>query len=188
MKGRRWTKEEDEILRGAVLKSIRSGETQLDAFAEIGKRLGRTLGACGFRWNAMLKHQDPHLYVEAKRTRVHQQIEKRKGNQIGLFSQMWSSLQQVEKGWKRLQQEVSLLKEKLMKLDELLNRLRAENRELTEEKNSYEWYQREVKAKYQELLHFLKHFQQDSLTDSVSAVHTERKPGIHADTERDSSS
>jgi prespore-specific regulator len=188
MKGRRWTKEEDEILRGAVLKSIRSGETQLDAFADIGKRLGRTLGACGFRWNAMLKHQDPHLYIEAKRMRVHQQIDKRRGNQIGLFSQMWSSLQQVEKGWKKLQQEVSLLKGKLMKLDELLNRLRAENRELTEEKNSYEWYQREVKAKYQELLHFLKHLRQDSLTDSVSTVHTEGKPGIHADTERDSSS
>jgi prespore-specific regulator len=188
MKGRKWTEAEDEMLRGAVLRSIGSGETQLHAFVEMGERLGRTSGACGFRWNAVLKQQDPHLYTEAKRTRVHQQMKKRRRDPVGLFSQMGSSLQQVEKGWKQLQQEVHALKEKLQKKEESLQRLREENRELTEEKHSYEWYQREVKTKYQELLHFLKHLQQDSRIDSVFPVHPERESRIDAGTKSNSSS
>ena len=50
-----WTKEEDVLLAEIVLKRIREGGTQLQAFEEVGKKLTRTPAACGFRWNASIR-------------------------------------------------------------------------------------------------------------------------------------
>lgn len=50
-----WTSEEDEKLLSIVLKHIRNGSTQIEGFKEASKQLGRTSGACGFRWNAVLR-------------------------------------------------------------------------------------------------------------------------------------
>ncbi|WP_445613909.1 RsfA family transcriptional regulator [Geobacillus sp. YF-1] len=52
-----WTKEEDELLASVVLQYIREGNTQLEAFAEVGRRLSRTAAACGFRWNSCVRKQ-----------------------------------------------------------------------------------------------------------------------------------
>lgn len=50
-----WTKEEDVLLAEIVLKHIREGGTQLQAFEDVGKQLSRTSAACGFRWNANVR-------------------------------------------------------------------------------------------------------------------------------------
>lgn len=56
-----WKKEEDVLLAETVLRYIRNGKTQLDAFKFIGENLSRTSAACGFRWNAAIRKK----YVEA---------------------------------------------------------------------------------------------------------------------------
>lgn len=50
-----WTEDDDLLLAEVVLRHIREGSTQLNAFEEVGYRLGRTSAACGFRWNSLVR-------------------------------------------------------------------------------------------------------------------------------------
>ncbi|HJV15842.1 MAG TPA: RsfA family transcriptional regulator [Bacillales bacterium] len=52
-----WTQDEDLLLAEIVLRAIREGGTQLQAFEEVGKQLSRTSAACGFRWNSYVRKQ-----------------------------------------------------------------------------------------------------------------------------------
>lgn len=52
-----WTQDEDLLLAEVVLRHIREGGTQLQAFEEVGKKLTRTAAACGFRWNSAIRKQ-----------------------------------------------------------------------------------------------------------------------------------
>ena len=52
-----WTRDEDLLLAEVVLRHIREGGTQLQAFEEVGKKLSRTAAACGFRWNSSIRKQ-----------------------------------------------------------------------------------------------------------------------------------
>lgn len=52
-----WSHDEDLLLAELVLRYIREGGTQLQAFEEVGKRLTRTAAACGFRWNSYVRKQ-----------------------------------------------------------------------------------------------------------------------------------
>lgn len=50
-----WLKENDDLLAEAVLRHVKEGSTQLNAFEEAGDALNRTAAACGFRWNAVVR-------------------------------------------------------------------------------------------------------------------------------------
>lgn len=50
-----WSQDEDLLLAEVVLRYIREGGTQLQAFEEVGTRLSRTAAACGFRWNSTVR-------------------------------------------------------------------------------------------------------------------------------------
>ena len=50
-----WSHEDDLLLAETVLRHIREGSTQLNAFEEVGDHLNRTSAACGFRWNAEVR-------------------------------------------------------------------------------------------------------------------------------------
>lgn len=52
-----WSQDEDLLLAEVVLRYIREGGTQLQAFEEVGKQLSRTSAACGFRWNSYVRKQ-----------------------------------------------------------------------------------------------------------------------------------
>jgi prespore-specific regulator len=52
-----WSQDEDLLLAEVVLRHIREGGTQLQAFVEVGKQLTRTSAACGFRWNSYVRKQ-----------------------------------------------------------------------------------------------------------------------------------
>ncbi|MCP3741738.1 RsfA family transcriptional regulator [Rossellomorea sp. BNER] len=52
-----WSQDEDLLLAEVVLRHIREGGTQLQAFEEVGKKLSRTSAACGFRWNSFVRKQ-----------------------------------------------------------------------------------------------------------------------------------
>jgi len=64
-----WTTNEDKILADTVLRYIKEGGTQLDAFKEVANQLKRTPAACGFRWNANIRKIYEHQVAKAKRQR-----------------------------------------------------------------------------------------------------------------------
>ncbi|MBB5323789.1 RsfA family transcription factor [Anoxybacillus tepidamans] len=78
-----WTQDEDLLLAEVVLRYIREGGTQLQAFEEVGRRLSRTAAACGFRWNSYVRKQ----YKEAIELAKKQRKEKKKE---------WEQLEQKE--------------------------------------------------------------------------------------------
>ncbi|ASK63097.1 RsfA family transcriptional regulator [Virgibacillus phasianinus] len=64
-----WSHEDDLLLAETVLRHIREGSTQLNAFEEVGDHLNRTSAACGFRWNAEVRNKYDHAIDLAKRQR-----------------------------------------------------------------------------------------------------------------------
>ncbi len=68
-----WTEENDLLLAETVLRHVREGSTQLNAFEEVGDRLNRTSAACGFRWNAVVRQQYEKALDLAKKQRKQKQ-------------------------------------------------------------------------------------------------------------------
>ncbi|RHW40439.1 RsfA family transcriptional regulator [Neobacillus notoginsengisoli] len=68
-----WTEEDDLLLAETVLRHVREGSTQLNAFEEVGDRLNRTSAACGFRWNAVVRHNYEKALQLAKKQRKQRQ-------------------------------------------------------------------------------------------------------------------
>ncbi|WP_079708413.1 RsfA family transcriptional regulator [Paraliobacillus ryukyuensis] len=64
-----WSHEDDLLLAETVLRHIREGSTQLNAFEEVGDKLNRTSAACGFRWNAEVRQRYEQAVDIAKRQR-----------------------------------------------------------------------------------------------------------------------
>ncbi|MEK4027672.1 MULTISPECIES: RsfA family transcriptional regulator [Bacillaceae] len=64
-----WSEENDLLLAETVLRHVREGSTQLNAFEEVGDQLNRTSAACGFRWNAVVRHQYEKALALAKKQR-----------------------------------------------------------------------------------------------------------------------
>lgn len=64
-----WTKDEDVLLAETVLRHIRNGRTQLEAFKQAADALSRTPAACGFRWNATIRKQHLDAVDLAKNNR-----------------------------------------------------------------------------------------------------------------------
>lgn len=73
-----WSHEDDLLLAETVLRHIREGGTQLNAFEEVGDKLNRTSAACGFRWNAEVRTKYDHAIDLAKRQRK----EKKRANAV----------------------------------------------------------------------------------------------------------
>ncbi|WP_017755916.1 RsfA family transcriptional regulator [Calidifontibacillus oryziterrae] len=64
-----WSHEDDLLLAETVLRHIRTGSTQLNAFEEVGNKLNRTSAACGFRWNAEVRQKYEQAMELAKKQR-----------------------------------------------------------------------------------------------------------------------
>ncbi|WP_026092557.1 RsfA family transcriptional regulator [Calidifontibacillus oryziterrae] len=68
-----WSEEDDLLLAETVLRHIREGSTQLNAFEEVGDKLNRTSAACGFRWNAVVRQDYIKAIDLAKKQRKQRQ-------------------------------------------------------------------------------------------------------------------
>jgi len=64
-----WTEDEDLLLAEIVLRYIREGGTQLQAFEQVGKKVSRTAAACGFRWNSYVRKHYKKAIELAKKQR-----------------------------------------------------------------------------------------------------------------------
>lgn len=155
MKGRRWSSQEDDLLKKTVLEFIRTGRTQLAAFAHVGRQIDRTPGACGFRWNAVLRQQDPVSYQEAKKKRVYNKLKEKHSPPVTSLQQAVIGLQQLEADEQRLQQEVALLQEKLRHCQSKQQQLTEERLSMDQRKQDLAIYQQELRNKYQNILQML---------------------------------
>ncbi|HLR74640.1 MAG TPA: RsfA family transcriptional regulator [Virgibacillus sp.] len=79
-----WSKDEDVLLAETVLRYIREGKTQLEAFKNVAKQLSRTPAACGFRWNATIRKQYNDAIQQAK-------DERKRGSQLKAWNYVQSN-------------------------------------------------------------------------------------------------
>jgi len=68
-----WTEENDLLLAETVLRHVREGSTQLNAFEEVGDQLDRTSAACGFRWNSVVRQRYEQALSLARKQRKQRQ-------------------------------------------------------------------------------------------------------------------
>jgi prespore-specific regulator len=162
VKGRRWTAEEDQLLSETVLHTISQGGTQLTAFSDVGKKISRTAGACGFRWNAVLRSQNPTSYSEAKKKRVYTQLEKKRKSKVETFSEAIELLKRTEQAWVKQQKEISRLTQSISQTKQKVNTIRQENQKCKQENNSVEWVQQEVKNRYEELVSLIEQLKKET--------------------------
>ncbi|MGE8204192.1 RsfA family transcriptional regulator [Heyndrickxia sp. NPDC080065] len=76
-----WTHDEDLLLAEVVLRHIRDGGTQLQAFEEVGKQMNRTAAACGFRWNSFVRKQYKSGIELAKKQRKELKLKNKPANE-----------------------------------------------------------------------------------------------------------
>src|SRR5690625_2730070 len=78
-----WSHEDDLLLAETVLRHIREGSTQLNAFEEVGDELNRTSAACGFRWNAEVRNK----YIDAIELAKRQRKERKRAQAVKVKKQ-----------------------------------------------------------------------------------------------------
>ncbi|RLL45226.1 RsfA family transcriptional regulator [Oceanobacillus piezotolerans] len=133
-----WTKDEDVILAETVLRYIREGKTQLEAFKEVAVELSRTPAACGFRWNATIRKQYQEAIQLAKE-------ERKQGSRKDVWKLVKTGYEEkdtiesaivlLEKMKAKFQYENSLTKEEH---DAIVHVLKEENKKLKEELKRYD--------------------------------------------------
>ncbi|SET30122.1 transcription factor, RsfA family [Oceanobacillus limi] len=136
-----WTEDEDIILAETVLRYIREGKTQLEAFKEVAKRLSRTSAACGFRWNATIRKEYSEAIQQAKE-------ERKKGNNLPpKQTTLWTGAEKASQEKDTLETAILLLEKMkseystqhdINKHEKLLNQLKEENEQLKEKLTRYE--------------------------------------------------
>ena len=127
-----WSNENDLLLAETVLRHIREGSTQLNAFEEVGDMLNRTSAACGFRWNAVVRND----YYEAI------ELAKKQRKQLKRKHLHWAPKQKRAMTTKHkpldyIQDMMALLESLNQQLHstELSSELTEKNRQLTKENN-----------------------------------------------------
>lgn len=177
-----WSAEDDLILAEVTLRHIREGSTQLNAFEEVGERIGRTAAACGFRWNSCVRKKYEAAISIAKAQRQKRNYMK-KQTPLSAGSGM-ASLASVEmddggyrsdgvteetisidavirflRGWKNTVQETNrqmkALEKELREKEEELAGLREENERLSAQVNEVQTDYRVVNDDYKALIQIM---------------------------------
>lgn len=155
-----WSKDEDILLAEVVLRLIREGGTQLQAFEEVGKLLSRTSAACGFRWNSYVRKQYKSGIELAKKQRKlhkkatilideeeksllsHKESEERKeAPPLKEFDEILLYLKEMHNNaqkWENAAINNHTYEEKQQALEEKITKLTTENEKLQRELNSIE--------------------------------------------------
>jgi prespore-specific regulator len=154
MRGRSWTTEEDRILTEEVLAAVRQGQSQLEAFERVGQRIGRTAGACGFRWNAVLRKREMQAFQDAKRERVTKQLKRYRSSGDSLKKAI-RSLREMDQWYREDQQKLDQLERLRRQRESRLKELKERHARLKEEWDSIRDFQDEIKDRYARLVKLL---------------------------------
>jgi prespore-specific regulator len=134
-----WTNEDDQKLAEIVLRHIREGSTQLNAFVEAANLLGRTPAACGYRWNGVVRKHYESDIKEAKLAKkeklsLRQQAKQRRAYGPDLddpsIDGIIRALKNHEREYFNLQEKTRRLEERCNELEERLQEMAAENEQL----------------------------------------------------------
>jgi len=142
-----WTQEEDLLLAEVVLRYIREGGTQLQAFEEVGRRLSRTAAACGFRWNSYVRKQYKEEIELAKKQRkerkkavVSEEKGQKKKEEATEKKLTWSDVIAFLRAYgqtaydsQRIADENRALKKDMEQLQQMITKLQAEKEALQKE-------------------------------------------------------
>ncbi|SDC34091.1 transcription factor, RsfA family [Melghirimyces thermohalophilus] len=151
MKGRHWTEEEDRLLADTVLRHVREGGNQLNAFEEVAQKVNRTPGACGFRWNAVIRKKEADAFHKAKQERIAKQLRRKQNSTLSL-KDVIRHLREFESEYRMAWDRVSELEQELAEKKKRLREAEAEHRRLTEEWKAFENFQHEIEDRYTSLL------------------------------------
>ncbi|MFD2169541.1 RsfA family transcriptional regulator [Tumebacillus lipolyticus] len=130
-----WTPDDDLKLAEIVLRHIREGSTQLNAFVESANLLGRTPAACGYRWNGVVRKSYEDKIKEAKlakkeRLSIRQQAKQRRVYGPDLED---PSIDGIIRALKNHEREYFNLQERARKLEDRIEELQEQLSELSEE-------------------------------------------------------
>ncbi len=114
-----WSHEDDLLLAETVLRHVRDGSTQLNAFEEVGDELNRTSAACGFRWNAEVRKN----YVQAMETAKRQRKEKKRALQSAQQQQAKHVHKTHAPIYQPVQPQVDGLAEETISLENIIHQL-----------------------------------------------------------------
>ena len=137
-----WTADDDRKLAEIVLRHIRDGSTQLNAFVESANLLGRTPAACGYRWNGVVRKHYEDSIKEAKtakkeRLSIRQQAKQRRVYGPDLedpsIDGIIRALKNHERDYYNLQEKSRLLEMRVAELEAQLHELIDENNQLRQE-------------------------------------------------------
>ncbi|MEW9033587.1 MAG: RsfA family transcriptional regulator [Planifilum fimeticola] len=172
MKGRCWTKKEDQILAETVLRHIREGSTQLEAFEEVARKLGRTPGACGFRWNAVVRRKEEENFLKAKKQRLAKHLKNRRPDTVDSLKQLIQMLRRHEREFHALVSHVNELGKQLDEKEREYERLVEENRRLTEQLGAVDRLRELLTERYSELFQLLRSVRPSKDSEGDAVVHT----------------
>jgi prespore-specific regulator len=137
-----WTADDDRKLAEIVLRHIRDGSTQLNAFVESANLLGRTPAACGYRWNGVVRKHYEDSIKEAKtakkeRLSIRQQAKQRRVYGPDLedpsIDGIIRALKNHERDYYNMQEKSRLLEMRVAELEAQLHELIDENTQLRQE-------------------------------------------------------
>jgi len=131
-----WAEDEDILLAETILRYIRQGKTQLDAFKEVAKNLSRTPAACGFRWNSTIRKQYTDAINQAKKERKNGYFMKNKKSWNNDFQKEVKEAISILSKVKQLSDSHSHIFKK--EYDQLLDTLEEENIRLKKKLKRYE--------------------------------------------------
>lgn len=172
-----WTPEDDLILAEVTLRHIREGSTQLLAFEEVGRRIGRTAAACGFRWNSNVRKKYAASIQIAKAQRQKRNsrktISESEADETATVAAVnaeaggrddhgteeaisFDAVIRYLRQWKGTQAELTrqlrALEKELREKEEEIARLREENERLSNEVNNVQSDYRTVNEDYKALI------------------------------------
>jgi len=152
-----WTIEEDELLANTVLQYIREGNTQLNAFEEVGEKLNRTSAACGYRWNAELRKQYKDEIEAAKKERNNRKKSSRPRVESSPVQNL--SIDDCITFLKSLSfqkhQDLELLKNQNKELKMQYQELKSKNEELNKKFETLSKNQKRIQEEYQMIVQIL---------------------------------
>lgn len=166
-----WTLEDDTLLADIILRHVRTGSTQLNAFREAGQLLGRTDSACGFRWNAVVRKQfaaeievakaerRSHKMAQGQEVKPREAFEIEQDDEAGTTELSWNGVLQFLRSRKGETQSVTArvrqLERELQDKEEEIQQVLAENEQLRAELRTMVRNLSQVRQDYLALLQIL---------------------------------
>lgn len=161
-----WTHDEDLLLAEVVLRHIRDGGTQLQAFEEVGKQMNRTAAACGFRWNSYVRKQYKSGIELAKKQRKERKgksklsesqtsetptiYEQNTSPQENIEQNIEQSISNVIKYLQRIQNEQGISETAIQENEKLKQQIQQLTQSLEKQKQSYDSLKNEYESLQEE--------------------------------------